>query len=55
MPFIDTSFPGLFIFEPRVFEDSRGYFFESFNDRIFRERESPPNGYRITNPVLLMG
>lgn len=38
MPFIDTSFPGLFIFEPRVFEDSRGYFFESFNDRIFREQ-----------------
>jgi dTDP-4-dehydrorhamnose 3,5-epimerase len=38
MPFIDTSFPGLFIFEPRVFEDSRGYFFESFNDRIFRDQ-----------------
>jgi dTDP-4-dehydrorhamnose 3,5-epimerase len=38
MPFIDTSFPGLYIFEPRVFEDSRGYFFESFNDRIFREQ-----------------
>lgn len=38
MPFIDTPFPGLFIFEPRVFEDSRGYFFESFNDRIFREQ-----------------
>ena len=38
MLFIVTSFPGLFIFEPRVFEDSRGYFFESFNDRIFREQ-----------------
>lgn len=38
MPFIETPFQGLFIFEPRVFEDSRGYFFESFNDRVFREQ-----------------
>lgn len=38
MPFIETPFKDLFIFEPRVFEDSRGYFFESFNDRIFREQ-----------------
>lgn len=37
MPFIETPFQGLFIFEPRVFEDSRGYFFESFNDRLFRD------------------
>ncbi len=37
MPFIDTSFPDLFIFEPTVYEDRRGYFFESFNDQIFRE------------------
>lgn len=31
MPFTETSFPGLMVFEPRVFEDSRGYFFESYN------------------------
>ncbi len=37
MPFITTEFSGLMVFEPRIFEDSRGYFFESFNDRIFRE------------------
>jgi dTDP-4-dehydrorhamnose 3,5-epimerase len=35
MPFIKTNFPGLFIFEPAVFEDSRGYFFESYNENIF--------------------
>ena len=29
--------PGVFLFEPKVFEDSRGFFFESFNDRIFSE------------------
>ena len=31
MPFTETEFPGLFIFEPKVFADSRGYFFESYN------------------------
>lgn len=34
MPFIETEFPGLMIFEPRVFEDSRGYFFESYNEQV---------------------
>jgi len=33
MPFIKTQFPGLFIFEPKVFEDARGYFFESYNQQ----------------------
>jgi dTDP-4-dehydrorhamnose 3,5-epimerase len=31
MPFIATDFPGLFIFEPVVLHDTRGYFFESYN------------------------
>ncbi len=35
MAFIKTDFPGLFIFEPKVFEDSRGYFFESYNEHLF--------------------
>ena len=34
MPFIKTEFPGLMIFEPKVFEDSRGYFFESYSEKI---------------------
>src|SRR6218665_131532 len=34
MPFIKTDFPGLYIFEPKVFEDSRGYFFESYNENL---------------------
>lgn len=37
MPFQLTEFPGLAVFEPRVFEDSRGYFFESYNEKIFQE------------------
>jgi dTDP-4-dehydrorhamnose 3,5-epimerase len=35
MPFINTDIPGLLVFEPKVFEDSRGYFFESYNEKIF--------------------
>lgn len=35
MPFIPTDFPGVMIFEPRVFNDDRGYFFESYNENIF--------------------
>jgi dTDP-4-dehydrorhamnose 3,5-epimerase len=37
MPFHDTGFPGLKIFEPRVFPDNRGYFFESFNKAVFQD------------------
>ena len=38
MPFIQTYIPGLLIFEPKVFEDSRGYFCETYNENIFREQ-----------------
>lgn len=34
MPFIQTDFPGLLIFEPHIFQDSRGYFFESYNQNV---------------------
>ena len=37
MPFQKTDIPGLLVFEPNVFEDSRGYFFESYNENIFRK------------------
>ncbi len=37
MPFTTTGFPGLLIFEPTVFEDDRGYFFESYNEKYFLE------------------
>ena len=36
MPFTPTTFPGLIIIEPLVFEDSRGFFFESYNESLFR-------------------
>ena len=34
---IETSLPDVCILEPRTFGDSRGYFFESFNQRVFDE------------------
>jgi len=37
MPFIETGLPDLKVFEPRVFADDRGYFFESFNQNTFSE------------------
>ena len=37
MKTIATAIPDVLIIEPRVFGDSRGFFFESFNDRAFRE------------------
>jgi len=35
MKVIETNIPGVVIIEPRVFEDARGYFFESFSQREF--------------------
>src|ERR1700754_3661951 len=35
MPFVETGLPGLVVFEPMVFEDSRGFFYESYNEKIF--------------------
>ena len=37
MPFSPTPIPGLQLFEPRVFGDQRGYFFESYNEQTFKE------------------
>ena len=41
MNIIKTSIEGLLILEPRIFEDSRGYFFESFSQREFDEKIAP--------------
>lgn len=38
MPFQETGLPGLVVFEPKVFEDSRGYFFEAYNQQVFRQQ-----------------
>ena len=38
MEIIKTAIEGLLVIEPRIFRDSRGYFFESFSQREFEEK-----------------
>ncbi|NMH28392.1 dTDP-4-dehydrorhamnose 3,5-epimerase [Flavobacterium silvaticum] len=37
MEFIQTKLTGSFIIEPKILRDERGYFMESFNERLFQE------------------
>lgn len=37
MNIIETKIPDVLIFEPRVFGDERGWFMESFNQKVFEE------------------
>lgn len=37
MKIIETDLKGCFLITPNIFEDSRGYFFESFHQNIFNE------------------
>ncbi|MEI6079108.1 MAG: dTDP-4-dehydrorhamnose 3,5-epimerase [bacterium] len=35
MSFVTTELEGVFIYSPTVFKDERGYFFESYNQKVF--------------------
>ena len=48
MEIIKTAIDGLVIIEPRIFEDARGYFFESFSQREFDEKIAPIVGHKVT-------
>lgn len=37
MNLIETKLKDVFLIEPRVFEDERGFFMESFNQKVFEE------------------
>lgn len=37
MQVVKTSIPDVIIFEPKVFGDDRGFFFESFNAKVFEQ------------------
>lgn len=41
MNIIKTSIEGVVILEPRIFADDRGYFFESFSQKVFDELVRP--------------
>lgn len=43
MEIIKTEISGVLIVEPTVYGDARGYFFESFNEREFREK----SGFKV--------
>ena len=47
MEVIKTAIDGVFIIEPKVFGDKRGYFFESFSQREFDEKVAPVLGHTI--------
>ena len=41
MKVIETKIKGCYIIEPKLFGDSRGYFFESYSEREFNEKIGP--------------
>lgn len=41
MEIIKTTLDGVVIIEPKIFKDTRGYFFESFSQREFEEKVRP--------------
>ena len=48
MNVIKTAIDGVLIIKPRIFEDARGYFFESFSQREFDEKVAPILGHTVT-------
>lgn len=48
MNIIKTAIDGVLIIEPKVFNDARGYFFESFSQREFDEKVAPILGHTVT-------
>ena len=58
MQFIETGFKDLWLIEPSIFEDQRGYFFEAFNAREFKKATGieavfvQQNQSKSTNKVL---
>ena len=47
MNVIKTDIEGVLIIEPRLFRDARGYFFESYSEREFKEKVEPLVGYEV--------
>ncbi|MEI6658429.1 MAG: dTDP-4-dehydrorhamnose 3,5-epimerase [Planctomycetota bacterium] len=47
-----TAIPGVLVVEPRIFEDSRGHFFESFNHAAFEKAIGGPVSFVQDNQSL---
>ena len=37
MTFTETAIKDLFVIEPKIWKDNRGYFFESYNQKLFKD------------------
>jgi dTDP-4-dehydrorhamnose 3,5-epimerase len=37
MEVVETKLKGVLVIKPKVFEDARGYFFESYNEKLFKQ------------------
>ncbi len=46
MKVIQTEIPDVVVIEPRIFEDERGFFYESYNERVLRDKAN------ITQPFM---
>ena len=60
MNMVDTAIPEVKIIEPNVFGDERGFFFESFNKRLFEEkigitRDFVQDNHSMSNKGVLRG
>jgi len=47
----ETALLDMVLFEPRVFEDARGYFLESYNEREMTEAASVNASFRTIIPI----
>jgi dTDP-4-dehydrorhamnose 3,5-epimerase len=41
MPFYPAPLPGVMVFEPTIYQDGRGFFFESYNQQLFHANHIP--------------
>ncbi len=59
MEVIETHIKDLIIIKPKVFEDSRGYFFESYNEAVFKQHGIDANfiqdNQSLSNTGVLRG
>jgi dTDP-4-dehydrorhamnose 3,5-epimerase len=51
MKVTETGFKDLYLLEPRVFEDSRGFFMESFNAKVLEDLGWILTSFRTTSHI----
>ena len=55
MEIIKTSIEGLVIIQPKVFQDERGYFMESYKESFIEETSQMLNLFKTMNPNHHLG